>query len=81
MRAARIIGKLVLEFVSNCTDILRVFLAQRTTGASFIQIVRVLALRIIRRKFNLNVSDVDVGIIYHKETVSPFAHCHTVLMA
>lgn len=75
MQATRIIGKLVLEFMSNCTDILREFIARRTTGASLIQIIRVLALRIVRRKFDLNVSYVDVGIIYHKEAVSPFAYC------
>ena len=75
MQATRIIGKLVLEFVSNCTGILREFLAQRTTSASFVQVVRVLALRIVRRKFDLNASDVDVGIIYHEEAVSPFAYC------
>ena len=40
-----------------------------------IQIFRVLALRIVRREFDLNASDVDVGIVYHKEAVSPFAYC------
>lgn len=39
---------------------------------ALVQIICVLAFRVVRCKLDLDVSDADAGIVYHNEAVSPF---------